>query len=44
MKIAWPRERLDELLNNTGIDPSRRAQTLSMQEWRVLTEQYIRLK
>jgi len=42
--LAWPRERVDELLNSTGIDPSRRAQMLSMQEWRALTEQYIRLK
>jgi len=30
------------LLNNCGIDPQRRAETLNLEEWRALTEQFIK--
>lgn len=37
------KDKAEELLSLSGIDPDRRAQTLAMQEWYLLTEEYIRL-
>jgi 16S rRNA (adenine1518-N6/adenine1519-N6)-dimethyltransferase len=39
--LGWPRENVDLLLKNAGIDSQRRAQTLSMDEWRLLTKHYV---
>jgi 16S rRNA (adenine1518-N6/adenine1519-N6)-dimethyltransferase len=36
--LAWPKEQADELLTRANVEPQRRAQTLSMDEWRCLTE------
>jgi 16S rRNA (adenine1518-N6/adenine1519-N6)-dimethyltransferase len=36
--LAWPKEQADGLLTRANIEPQRRAQTLSMDEWRCLTE------
>jgi 16S rRNA (adenine1518-N6/adenine1519-N6)-dimethyltransferase len=38
--LGCPKERLAELLDRVGIDPQRRAQTLTLDEWRLLTEAY----
>ncbi len=35
--LGWKPERASALLHNAGIDPMRRAETLSLEEWRVLT-------
>ena len=42
--LGWPREKLGVLLDKAGMDPQRRAQTLSLEEWRILTEAYRLLK
>jgi 16S rRNA (adenine1518-N6/adenine1519-N6)-dimethyltransferase len=36
-------EKAVKLLNLSGIDPDRRAQTLALQEWFILTEEYLKL-
>lgn len=36
--MGWPKERAEALLVAAGIDPGRRAQTLSMEEWGRLVE------
>lgn len=41
--LHLPREQVDTLLTQAAIDPQRRAQTLSMQEWGTLTDQYLAL-
>ena len=41
--LHLPREQVDALLTQAAIDPQRRAQTLSMQEWGTLTDQYLAL-
>jgi 16S rRNA (adenine1518-N6/adenine1519-N6)-dimethyltransferase len=38
--LGWSKEKVDPLLEQAHIDPQRRAQTLSMDEWRRLTEIY----
>jgi 16S rRNA (adenine1518-N6/adenine1519-N6)-dimethyltransferase len=38
--LAWPKAKVDELLKQAGVDPQRRAQTLTMQEWRRLAEEF----
>jgi 16S rRNA (adenine1518-N6/adenine1519-N6)-dimethyltransferase len=38
--LGWPKEKVGPLLEQAHIDPQRRAQTLSMDEWRRLTEIY----
>ena len=35
-----PREEIDGYLEKAGIAPQRRAQTLSLEEWKILTEQF----
>lgn len=42
--LGWSREKLADLLDRVGIDPQRRAQTLSLEEWRILTDAYRSLK
>ena len=37
--MEWPKEEIDLLLDDAGINPQRRAQTLSLEEWGVLTIQ-----
>lgn len=37
--MGWPAERASELLNGAGIDPQRRAETLTLEEWGKLVEQ-----
>jgi 16S rRNA (adenine1518-N6/adenine1519-N6)-dimethyltransferase len=36
-------EKAVKLLNLSGIDPNRRAQTLALQEWFILTEEYLKV-
>jgi 16S rRNA (adenine1518-N6/adenine1519-N6)-dimethyltransferase len=36
-------EKAGHLLDLSGIDPDRRAQTLALQEWFILTEEYVRI-
>jgi 16S rRNA (adenine1518-N6/adenine1519-N6)-dimethyltransferase len=38
--LALPKEKVAELLASAGIDPMRRAETLSLSEWEKLTEVY----
>lgn len=38
--LSWSGERAAQLLTGAGIDPMRRAETLSLDEWAVLTECY----
>lgn len=38
--LQLPREEVDALLTNAAIDPQRRAQTLTLQEWGILTDHY----
>jgi 16S rRNA (adenine1518-N6/adenine1519-N6)-dimethyltransferase len=38
--LSWSGERTAELLQASGIDPQRRAETLSIEDWRQLTEKY----
>jgi 16S rRNA (adenine1518-N6/adenine1519-N6)-dimethyltransferase len=40
--LSLAQERVEELLQVAGIDPQRRAETLSIEEWRGLTEAYVR--
>lgn len=35
--MAWSKDETEALLNEAGIDPQRRAQTLSLKEWEALT-------
>ncbi len=35
--MAWPKEQAETVLREAGIDPQRRAQTLSLKEWEALT-------
>jgi 16S rRNA (adenine1518-N6/adenine1519-N6)-dimethyltransferase len=37
--MEWPKDEIDLLLDNAGINPQRRAQTLSLEEWKILTIQ-----
>jgi len=37
--LEWPKEQVHALLDSAGIDPQRRAQTLSLEEWEALTIQ-----
>jgi 16S rRNA (adenine1518-N6/adenine1519-N6)-dimethyltransferase len=39
--LSMAQERVEALLQAAGIDPQRRAETLSIEEWRVLTEKFI---
>ena len=36
--LAWPAIQAEDLLSKAGVDPKRRAETLSIQEWATLTE------
>jgi 16S rRNA (adenine1518-N6/adenine1519-N6)-dimethyltransferase len=38
--LAWPKDKMDDLLGEVKIEPQRRAQALSIDEWRCLTETY----
>jgi len=38
--LAWPKNRVEAMLLAAGIDPRRRAETLSLREWEALTGQY----
>lgn len=38
--LSWSGERTADLLTSTGIDPMRRAETLSIDEWAALTARY----
>jgi 16S rRNA (adenine1518-N6/adenine1519-N6)-dimethyltransferase len=38
--ISWPTERTVRMLLAAGIDPQRRAETLALEEWKVLVEAY----
>ena len=38
--ISWPAAQTSDLLNSVGIDPQRRAETLSIDEWKSLTIQF----
>jgi 16S rRNA (adenine1518-N6/adenine1519-N6)-dimethyltransferase len=38
--LTWPAARVVNLLEASGIDPQRRAETLSLDEWKKLVEQY----
>ena len=38
--LGWPKERVDELLAGTEIEPRRRAQSLSLARWLELARQY----
>lgn len=42
--LGWPQEKIEIFLHEAGIDPQRRAQTLTMEEWRLLTEKYLSMK
>ncbi len=39
--LGWPKERTGALLDQAGLDPRRRAQTLSLEEWGRLTEAFV---
>lgn len=39
--ISWSTERGERLLIESGIDPSRRAETLALEEWRDLTAKFV---
>jgi 16S rRNA (adenine1518-N6/adenine1519-N6)-dimethyltransferase len=39
--MAWTKDHTEKLLESAGIDPQRRAETLSIDEWRKLTEYVI---
>lgn len=36
--MRWPKNQTEEILHSAGIDPMRRAETLSLAEWSLLTE------
>jgi 16S rRNA (adenine1518-N6/adenine1519-N6)-dimethyltransferase len=38
--LSWPAERVEGLLEEAGIDPRRRAETITMEEWLELTRLY----
>lgn len=40
--LGWPGSRTADLLLSAGINPQRRAETLSMEEWKRLTDHYTR--
>jgi 16S rRNA (adenine1518-N6/adenine1519-N6)-dimethyltransferase len=40
--LSLAQERVEELLHAAGIDPQRRAETLALEDWRRLTEVYVR--
>ncbi|HSV86094.1 MAG TPA: 16S rRNA (adenine(1518)-N(6)/adenine(1519)-N(6))-dimethyltransferase RsmA [Levilinea sp.] len=40
--LGHQHNQIEELLRTAGIDPQRRAETLSMDEWRMLTEEFVR--
>ena len=42
--LGKPVAQIEALLSASGIDATRRAETLSLAEWAVLTEQYVQLK
>jgi len=42
--LAWPPIRVEAMLSAAGIDPKRRAETLSIEEWGKLVGQYNALK
>jgi 16S rRNA (adenine1518-N6/adenine1519-N6)-dimethyltransferase len=37
--MAWSKDKTDNLLEAAGIDPKRRAETLTLEEWSTLVEQ-----
>jgi len=39
--LAWPAARTTALLETAGIDPQRRAETLSLEEWRAVTNAFL---
>ncbi len=41
--LGWPSEKAAALLSAAGIDPQRRAETLSLAEWNALTERFTHL-
>jgi len=42
--LSWQVGQVEDLLNDCGIEPTRRAETLSMEEWAILTREYNRRK
>ena len=42
--LGWQADKMENLLIKSEIDPTRRAETLSLPEWRGLTEQYWNLR
>ncbi len=42
--MHWDKEKTEEILNNAGIDPKARAQTLSIDDWKNLTDLVCNLK
>lgn len=42
--LGWPRARVEHLLQEAGVDPMRRAETLTLAEWQGLTSAYRRLR
>jgi len=42
--LGWQADKMENLLIKSEIDPTRRAETLSLSEWRGLTEQYWNLR
>jgi 16S rRNA (adenine1518-N6/adenine1519-N6)-dimethyltransferase len=38
--LAWPKEKVEAFLTSAGVDPSRRAETLSLEEWAALTASF----
>ncbi|MBM3144675.1 MAG: ribosomal RNA small subunit methyltransferase A [Chloroflexi bacterium] len=41
--MAWPKEKTSRILENAGIDPQRRAETLSLDEWNELISQSLKI-
>lgn len=42
--LAWPPLKAEQLLASAGVDPKRRAETLSLQEWKTLVEKHIQME
>jgi len=42
--LGWTHEKTEEFLQEAGVSPQRRAQTLTMEEWQLLTEKYLATK
>lgn len=42
--MAWKPNKAETLLQAAGVDPQRRAETLGLEEWRAITEQYQAMK